>query len=54
MKMRKTQWLGTLAFGLVLALGAFGTATAGDGKSCGDKKDGDKSAAASVETRAVV
>ena len=53
MKMRNMNLLGTLAFGLILAFGALGTATAGDGKSCGGKKDGDKSAAVSIPAKAV-
>ena len=53
MKMRNMKLLGTLAFGLILAFGALGTATAGDGKSCGDKKGSDKSAAVNVPAKAI-
>lgn len=53
MTTRKMNRLGTLAFGLVLAFGALGTATAGDGKSCGGKKGEDKSAAVTLPTAAM-
>lgn len=45
--------MATLTLSLALLFGALGTATAGDGKSCGGKKDGDKSAAIVLHDRAV-
>lgn len=36
--MSKTRLFTVALFSLVLGLGAFGSAFAGDGKACGDKK----------------